>query len=262
VIEKLARVGYATKGVVYIIVGALAVLAAFHAGGETTDSQGAFKEIVAQPLGEVLLAAVAAGLAAYALWRATQGVIDAEGKGGDLKGLAIRASYCASGLVHGALALSAARLALNMGGGGNGGDAEKRELAASVMQLPFGPLLVGLFGTGLVLFALYQVYKGLSLKFRKRLEVGAMDGLENEWTKLSGQIGMPARGVVFAMVGIFLIKAAIDYNPGEAGGVNDALQTLARGPFGPWLLAVIAIGLVAYGGYMLIEAKYHRIIAR
>jgi Domain of Unknown Function (DUF1206) len=259
-IEKLARVGYATKGVVYIIVGALATLAALRVGGKTTDSQGAFKEILAQPLGEVLLGAVAAGLAGYALWRATQGIIDAEGKGGDLKGLAIRAGYCFSGLFHGGLAFSAARLALRQGGGD--GDQDKRELTARVMQLPFGPLLVGLFGAGLVAFALYQVYKGLSLKFRKRLEVGMMDGLENDLTRLSGMIGMTARGVVFAIAGVFLIKSAIDYNPNEAVGIADALRALEQGPFGLWLFAAVAIGVAAYGGYMFVEAKYHRIVAR
>jgi hypothetical protein len=260
-IEKLARIGYATKGAVYIIVGVLATLAAFHAGGRATDSQGAFKEILARPLGDVLLGVVAVGLAGYSIWRFTQGIIDAEGKGGDLKGLAIRVGYCFSGLVHGGLAVSAARLALGLGGGGDGNE-DERELTAIGMSLPFGPLLVGLVGGGLILFALYQIYKGFSLKFRKRLEVGAMDGLENEWTKRSGQIGLTARGVVFSLTGIFLIKAAMDYNPNEAGGISDALRALEATPLGPWLLAVVAIGLAAYGGYMLIEAKYHRIIAR
>lgn len=258
-VESLARVGYVTKGIVYIIVGALATLAAFKAGGKTTDSEGAFNEIIQQPLGDVLLIAVAAGLVAYAAWRVTQAVVDAEGKGSKMKGLAIRAAYAGSGLIHAGLAVTAIRMALKMGGG-NGGDENKREWTAWLMQLPFGPLLVGLVGLGFIAFALWQVYKGNKFKFRKRLDTADMNGLEDTLANRSGQIGHTARGVVFAIIGVFLIRAAIKYNPNEAGGLGDALRSLADSPFGPWVLAVVAVGLVAYGGYMMIEAKYHRII--
>ena len=260
-VEKLARIGYATKGVVYIIVGALATLAAFKAGGRTTDQQGAFQEILSQPLGDVLLIAIGAELVAYALWRVIQAIVDAEGKGNEFKGLAIRSAYCFSGLVHAGLAFTAFRMVLKMGGG-NGGDQNKREWTARLMQMPFGPLLVGLVGLGFIAAAAWNVYKGNKFKFRKRLDVKEMSETEDVIARRSGQIGHTARGVVFAVIGVFLIRAAIMYNPNEAGGLGDALRSLAHGPFGPWVLAVVAAGLVAYGAYMLVEAKYHRIIAR
>jgi Domain of Unknown Function (DUF1206) len=258
-VERLARVGYVTKGAVYIIVGALATLAAFRAGGKTTDHQGAFKEIFTQPLGGVLTIIVGVGLTAYALWRIIQAMVDAEGKGSDMKGLAIRSVYTFSGLVHAALAASAFKVVLN-GGNSGSGDQEKREWTASLMQMPFGTWVVGIIGAGFLAAAAWNVYKGNKFKFRKRLDVGDMNETEDTLAKRSGQIGHTARGVVFAIIGVFLIRAAIKYDPNEAGGLGDALRTLAGSPLGPWVLAVVAVGLVAYGGYMMIEAKYHRII--
>jgi hypothetical protein len=260
-VEKLARIGYATKGVVYIIVGVLAMLASFRAGGRTTDQQGAFQEILTQPLGDVLLIAVGVGLVAYALWRVIQAIVDAEGKGSDFKGIAIRFGYCFSGLIYASLAFSAFRVAMKMEDG-NGGDQNKREWTATLMQMPFGPLLVGLVGLGFIGFAAWQVYKGNKFKFRKRLDVRQMSETEDTIAKRSGQVGHTARGAVFTIIGVFLIRAAIMYDPNEAGGLGDALRALAHGPFGPWLLAVVAAGLAAYGAYMLVEAKYHRIIAK
>ena len=259
-VEPLARFGYATKGVVYILIGALAVLAALDAGGQTTDTRGAFQEIYAKPFGQVLLGAVAIGLAAYAIWRVTQAIVDAEGKGKDLKGISIRIGYACSGLLHAGLAFSAARLLL----GEKEGSSEQahKSRTAQIMQLPFGRLLVGLAGTGFIGFGLYQIYKGYKAKFRKRLEVGAMSKREDEWATRSGQFGLAARGVVFGIIGYFLIVSALRYDPGKVRGLDGALESLAGQPFGKVLLGIVAAGLAIYGFYMLVEAKYHRIRAR
>lgn len=259
-VESLARFGYATKGVVYILIGVLAVLAALDAGGQTTDTRGAFQEIYSQPFGQVLLGAVSLGLAAYAVWRVTQGVVDAEGKGKDLKGVSIRIGYVCSGLLHAGLAFSAARLVL----GHRDGNSEQahKSRTAQVMQLPFGPLLVGLVGAGFIGFGLYQIYKGYKAKFRKRLEVGAMSKREDEWATRFGQVGLAARGIVFSIIGYFLIYSALHYSPEAVRGLGGALQSLAGQPYGKALLGVVAAGLAIYGIYMLVEAKYHRIRAR
>jgi multisubunit Na+/H+ antiporter MnhC subunit len=257
-VEKLARLGYATKGAVYIIVGALATLAAFRAGGKTTDSEGVFQEVLSQPLGALLLWAIVVGLAGYALWRAAQSLVDTEGKGSDAKAIAIRGGYFISGLAHAGLALSAARIAMGSGGGG---DRDERDWTARFLALPLGPLIVALFGAGLVLFGLYQIYKGYGRKFRKHLETRKMGDLELKWFSRIAQFGLAARGIVFGVMGLFLIRAAINYNPQEAGGLGRALRALENQTFGTWALAVVAAGLVAYGIYMLVEARYHRIIA-
>lgn len=258
-VERVARFGYATKGVVYILVGVLAVLAALDAGGRATDTRGAFQEIYSKPFGQVLLAATAIGLAAYATWRVTQAIVDAEGKGKDLKGIAIRIGYASSGLVHAGLAFSAARLLV--GEKEEGSEQQHKSRTAQIMQLPFGTLLVGLAGAGFIGFGLYQIYKGYKIKFRKRLEVGAMSGPEMKWATRFGQFGLAARGVVFVIIGYFLIRAALQYDPNEVRGLGGALQTLARQPFGKVLLGIVAAGLAIYGIYMLVEAKYHRIRA-
>jgi len=258
-IERLARIGYATKGAVYILIGVLAVLAALSSGGKVTDTRGAFRTLYSEPFGQVLLGAVAFGLAAYAIWRVTQAVIDVEGKGRNLKGLAIRIGYACSGLLHAGLALSAARLMI----GERQQDSEQshKEHAAAVIHMPFGTLLVGLAGAGFIAFGAYQIYKGFTCKFRKRLDVGAMGEREERWLMRFGQFGLAARGVVFGIIGYYLIHSALHYDPSEVRGIGGALATLAAQPFGKVLLGVTAAGLAFYGVYMFVEAKYHRIRA-
>ena len=258
-IERFARIGYATKGIVYILVGALAVLAALDKGGQTTDTRGAFKEIYSQPFGLVLLSAIAIGLVGYAVWRIAQAIVDAEGKGNDLKGISIRIGYAGSGLIHAGLAFSAARLVL--GERELSSEQEHKSRTAQLMQLPFGTLLVGLVGVGFIGFGLYQLYKGYKRKFLKRLESGAMNATEKRWATRLGQIGLAARGVVFCIIGYFLIQAAINYNPGKVRGLGGALQAIAVQPYGKALLGIVAAGLAVYGIYMLVEAKYHHIRA-
>lgn len=259
-IERLARFGYVTKGIVYILIGTLAVLAALDLGGQATDTHGAFKEIYSHTFGLILLSAIAIGLAGYATWRVTQAIVDAEGKGKDLKGISIRIGYACSGLIHAGLAFSAARVVLGDRQGSSEQDHKSR--TAQVMALPFGPLLVGLVGVGFIGFGLYQLYKGYKCKFLKRLEGGSMDATENRWATRCGQIGLTARGVVFGIIGYFLIVAAFHYNPGEVRGLGGALQAIAAQPYGKVLLSIVAAGLAVYGFYMFIEAKYHRIRAR
>jgi hypothetical protein len=259
-IEPLARFGYATKGAVYLLIGTLAVLTALRMGGQVTDTRGAFRAIYAEPFGIALLGAVALGLAAYAVWRVTQAVVDAEGKGSDLKGIAIRLGYACSGLIHAGLAVSAVRLLL----GEHQPPSSEREhkgRAAQIIQLPLGTLIVGLIGAGFIAFGLYQIYKGYTCKFRKRLEEGAMSGGERRWVTRFGQFGLMARGVVFGIIGYCLIQAALEYDPNEVRGLSGALAALAAQPYGKVLLGITAAGLAFYGLYMLAEAKYHHIRA-
>lgn len=258
-VERLARFGYATKGAVYILIGVLAVLAALSAGGQVTDTRGAFHMIYSEPFGMALLCAVALGLAAYAVWRVTQAIVDAEGKGGDLKGIAIRIGYACSGLIHAGLAISALRLLL--GDHQPSSEREHRGRAAQLIHLPFGTLIVGLIGVGFIGFGLYQIYKGYTCKFRKRLEEGEMSQHGRKWVLRFGKFGMMARGIVFGIIGYCLIRCAWQYDPSEVRGLGGALAALAAQPFGKTLLGITAAGLAFYGLYMLAEAKYHRIHA-
>ena len=127
------------------------------------------------------------------------------------------------------------------------------------MAIPAGRWLICLVGVGVIGFGLYQIYKGLSAKFRKRLKLGQMSYAKKAWATLSGRVGYTARGIVFLLVGGFLVRAALSYNPAEARGLDGVLETLARQPYGPWVMGVVAAGLVAYGIYTLVESRYRRI---
>jgi hypothetical protein len=255
-IERLARFGYVAYGVVYVLVGVLAVHAAFGGAAEAAGQQGALRSVLVAPLGRVLLCIIALGLLAYTAWRLYEGVMDPEDEGSDLKGIAKRLDYVINGLFHGALAFYAGQLALGSGGGGGG---SPDDWTATLMSQPFGRWLVVVAGAVIFGAGLYQFYKAYKADFREKLETGEMSLREKRWTTHAGRLGYAARGVVFGVIGVFLIQAALQANPDEARGLGGALETLARQPFGPYLLAAVALGFVAYGVFMFVVARYRRI---
>lgn len=256
-IEPLGRFGYAAKGIVYGLVGVLAVQAATGAGGQTTDARGALGQIAQAPFGRFLLVATAIGLAGYAIWRLVQAFMDTENKGSEAKGYLMRIGYGIVGLIYIGLAFSAVQLAL--GNGGDGGDATQ-DWTTRLMAQPFGRALVGLAGAVVIGVGLYHLYRAYSAKFREKLKLGEMSPTEEIWATRAGRLGYAARGIVFGIIGGFLIIAALRARPEEARGLGGALQTLADQPWGPILLGIVALGLVAYGVYCLVEARYRRMV--
>jgi hypothetical protein len=257
-IERIARFGYATKGAVYIVVGALATMAALGRGGKATDTRGALQAIEQQPFGKFVLGTVAFGLIGYVAWRWLEAIADPEEKGTGLKGICIRIGYMGSGFVYAGLALTAAKVLIDVGNPDSSTQAQ-RDWVARFLSVPYGRWLVGLAGACVVGFGLYQLYKGISAKFRKRLKLGEMSDSKKFWATMSGRLGYMARGIVFCIVGSFLIQSARHFNPSEAKGLDAVLRVLSESPFGPWALATVAAGLFAYGLYMLVEARYRRI---
>ena len=251
-VEALARVGYAAKGVVYVVVGSLAVRAAIGDGGGTTGGEGALRAIAGGPFGQVLLWALAIGLVGYTVWRLVQAVLDPEDKGADAKGIASRGAYLASGAVHGLLALYAFRLATGNGGGGGGA----QSLTAKVLANPFGAWLVGLAGLALIGYGAVAGYRSYTRRYRREVAFGRLDVRVQRWIDRTGRLGLAARAVVFALIGVFLIRAALQSNPSQARGLEGALDTLAGQPYGPWLLGLVAAGLVAYGVWSMVKARY------
>jgi len=256
-VEPLARFGYAARGVVYAFIGVLAVQAAFFGSGETTGPRGAIQAIAQQS--RLLLVLIAIGLFGYALWRFVQGILDPENKGRDAKGLIQRGAMVASGVVYAGLALLAFRLMMSRGGGA--GSAGGNESAtAKLLSLPFGRVLVILAGLGVIASALQQLYSAFTRKFQRSLKTAEMSPEEQRLAVRTGQLGLASRGVAFLITGWFLIQAALRYDPSRARGLGGALETLARQPAGPWLLGIVALGLVAYGAYSFLQARYRRIV--
>jgi hypothetical protein len=253
--ERLARFGYAAKGAVYLVTGALAVGVATGAGGRATDQRGALEEIGAQPFGWVLLGLVAVGLVGYVIWRIVQAVADPDREGRDARGVTRRIGYGLSALVYAGLALTAGQLVLESGGGGS----SPRDWTAWLLSWPLGWVLVAGVGAGVAGYGVYQLYQAYEAEFRDYLELGRMSGREKTWITRGGRFGLAARGVVFGILGFFLVLAALQSEPNEAGGLGDALQTLIQQPLGPWILGVVALGLVCYGLFMLAVARYRRI---
>ena len=256
----LGRFGYAARGVVYIIIGLLAALAALGNGGTTTDRKGAVETIYHQPFGQVLLGLVTIGLVGYAIWKFIAAIADTQGKGHEPKGIASRLVYVGIGVSYATLALAALQLLLGSGNTGKSSDNNAQDWTAKLLQQPFGVILViiiALVVLGVSGFQFYQAYKA---KFKKHLELGQMAGSAQEWTVRFGRFGYAARGVVFGIVGIFLIVAALQKNPGQAKGLGGALQELSQQPYGQVLLGVVAIGLIAFGLFSLAEARYRRMV--
>lgn len=254
-VELAARVGYASRAVVYAVIGGLALMLAAGEGGRTTDTHGAVEEVARQPFGSVLLVLLGVGLLAFAVWRFVQAALDVEGKGRSGKGLVARIVLGISGVVHASLALFAFNLLRGNASRGGG----TKSMTAELMSKPFGQVLVGAVGVAVIGFAVYQFKQAMSGKTLEKLSLTGLAARQRTWVERISKAGVLARSVVFLLVGTFFIQAAVAADPGEAGGLGEALGALAKQPFGPWLLGLVALGLVAYAVYQLLEARYRRI---
>ena len=250
--EKLTRVGFIAKGVVYLFIGVLALMAAFGNGGETTDKKGVLTRISNEPFGEFAVGLMGAGLLAYAAWRILCAVTDSEHEGSGAKGVAKRIGYLASGVIHASAGIFAFRLLINSGGGGGGGT---QSWSARLMNAPGGELLLAGIGAAVTVAGLQMIRDGWHEKFRRHM--GAMAG--QEWVRTAGKLGYVARGTVFAIIGLFVITAAMRHDASRVQGAEGVLDRLAAQPYGQWLLAFVAIGLACYGAFCFVEARYRRV---
>jgi hypothetical protein len=252
-VRPLARIGFVARGIVYITVGVLAGRAALGDGGRTTDLQGGIREIGRTE--SLLLPFLALGLASYAAWRLAQAFFDTERKGRDWKGLARRSAYLGSAGVHLGLALTAARLAIGAGDGQQG----VQGWTARALAEDWGRLAVAAAGVGVAVAGVYQLYSAWTARFARHLDLDRLDDRHRAWVMHAGRAGYAARGVTFALIGVFLVQAARAANAAQAGGLGDALRTLQRQDHGPWYLGAAALGLVGYGVLALYSARYRRI---
>ena len=255
----LARLGYAIKGVVYLIIGWLAVMLAVGQGGKATDQSGAIQTIKNAPLGNFLLVVVAIGLLGFALWSFIQALFDTEGQGNDAKGIIGRLGYAIVGASYAVLSYATFQIVAGTGSGGKNSTTSAQDWTAVLLKQPFGPFLVVLVGIVVLGLACYLFAKAYSAKFQSRLNLSELSAQMRKVMINLGRLGYAALGVVFAIIGIFLMVAAFQHNASKAVGLDGALKDLAHQPFGPFLLAIVALGLIAYGVYSFVEARYRRL---
>lgn len=256
--ETLARLGYGARGVVYLLLGGLALSSAFWGGSGGEGSSEALSHVLGLPFGRILLGLIALGLFCYVLWKLAQGLLNADGRKDDIGGFINRAGQVISGGANLFLALTAAGMALSMGGGGGGEGGGEQAASAWLLQQPFGPFLLGLVACGVIAAAGVQIWYGASRGYRKRLSLPAA---QSKWMDPVCALGLIARGAVLAIIGGFLFYAAFTVSPEQAGGTAEALDYVHGLPFGRWLYGVAALGLAAFGAYSVIEGLYRRVDA-
>jgi hypothetical protein len=242
--ELLARAGLVAKGCSYALVGVLAIGVALGLGGHATSRQGALHELAGTAFGKLVLVALAAGFAAYALWRVLQAVRE--------DGWAKRLGYVGRAVVYAGLASSAGKIVAGAGGGQSQNE-KAHKTTAVALSWPGGPWLVGIAGLAVIGVGVWNLYRGLSRSFADKWTGG---GETRTWGVRAGMVGHCARFVVFALIGVFALKAAVDYNPQDAVGLDGALQKLAHESYGEVLLGLTAAGLLAYALYCFVDARY------
>jgi hypothetical protein len=256
-IERLARLGFAAKALLYMTIGALATSAALGLGGTAAPGKhDALFTVLEAPLGRVLMGVIAAGLFGYAAWRIIESVFDPERHHG-IKGVAHRIKSAVTGALHVMIGVTAVKLAMGNFAIGSEGD-EARHWTARALDTPGGAVALWALAGGLIAYGLYQLYCAWRAKLSKQLSLGRMKPQSANLVVALSRFGIAARGVVFMAMGGVLAHAVRDSDPTQAGGLQASLRELVseigRGPF-----AFVAAGLIAYGIYQLINARYRRI---
>jgi hypothetical protein len=255
--EALGRIGLASRGAIYCIVAWLALVVAFGDLGREVDKQGAIATLASQPLGTWLLLILAACFAGYALWRAAEAITGETSKDSDA-GAAKRAASAAKGVLYGAFAVSTLTFALSHRGEST---ADKQEgWTATVMGWSFGRQLVAVVGLVVIGIGLSNFYRAIKGTFMEKLKTNELGDRTESTVRTIGRAGHIGRGAVFTLVGVFVVKAAADFDPQQSRGLDGALKELAFRGYGPPLLVVLAVGMLAFALYSFCEARWRRIL--
>jgi Domain of Unknown Function (DUF1206) len=254
--KRLVRVGYAAKGVLYLLIGGLALQLALGEGGRLTDSRGALRTLLDQPFGLALLTAVAVGLLAYAAWELSAVFWLPRLRRSASKAWAQAAAGVFKGVAYGGVGWEALQLAMGAHASSGG---RTDEYARQAMRLPFGRWALIAIGIGVLVYGVLQARNAWQGRLGEDLDQSALRREGLGWVVNIGRAGIGARAVVFVVIGALLARAAVDRRPSEAGGVPEALGTLVTEPFGTVLLAITAAGLVCFGVWQVLHARYARV---
>jgi hypothetical protein len=239
------------------LVGTLAIKLALGDGGKATSRQGALAQLAQHSFGKIALIALGLGFAAYALWRFVQAFAERPDSSDDeekAKTWGKRVGYVGRGVIYASLTYSTAKIVAGAGGS-HSQNATAHKSAALVLGWHGGCWLVGAAGLVIIGVGIWNLYRGLAKKFEDKWRMGRLTPTAKRWGARAGIVGHVARFVVFGLIGLFLIRAAIEYDPNQAIGLDGALQKLAHASYGPLLLGLTAAGLVAYGVYCLVDAR-------
>lgn len=248
------RAGFVARGVVYVLIGALAVRIALGSGGEEADRQGALRQVAEQPFGRVMLWALVVGFGCMALWRGARAVMTR----GPRRKAASRLLDGGRALFYAAVCWATAAFAAGSGQGSSG-DAKSQDWTASALELPYGGVLVGAAGCLLIGIGTVLAVRAALRRFLRQLDTAAMSRRTRQVVTGLGVGGGVARGTVFAAAGTFILVAAVRFDPHEAKGMDATLRSFTHTPMGPWLLVAVAVGLILFGVFSFASARWRRL---
>jgi hypothetical protein len=255
--ERLTRLGYAVKGFLYVAIGFIAITGALGRSNTPADQIGAIVSLRKLPYASIFLWVILIGLVSYSLWGVIRAVLDPLHKGHDLKGLLTRGGFLLSAVTYATFVIPTYHL---IHGGTSGAGAQSNvKLVSSVMNMPMGRWLIALVGLGGIAAGLYQMYSGIRMDFDQFYKPYALSSEQFKIAKEMGRFGTIARGIVFGIVGGFLVLAAYQADPGHARGFDGAFKYLAHQPYGIYLLAIIALGMIAFGLYSIMMGAWMRL---
>lgn len=255
-LEKLVRLGYVCKAVLYTIVGGLAVTAALRGGGHVADLSGSLRVVLAQPYGRALLLVLAIGLCGYAVWRILDAVRDPDRHGTTFKGIVTRVGNLVRALIYGGLGIESFQLFRGLGGS-NGREAQL--WTGRLMDVPGGVLLVGLLGAIVAVYGISEIVASFKGGYSRTLDITAIPPHLRGTAEGISRFGIGARGVIIIVLGAFLVRAALQHDPSEAHGQRASILELAEIFDGVWILAFIGAGMLAYAVDQAIHAWCRRI---
>lgn len=253
--EKVARFGLIAQGISFGLVAVLAIKLALGDGGAATDRQGALRTIAQDGVGRVIVIALAIGFGCYALWRLFEAVFGRKVESSKDESPWKRVGALGKAAIYGSLCAAAVSILLGEGGSGD----EEKKATSDILGWPAGKWLVMAIAAGIAGAALWNLYRAVSQRFLKQLKTGEMSSRARTWATRIGVVGLLARAVVFGLIAWFFFDAAVDYNADKAQGLDGALRKLGAETYGTWLLGIVAAGLLAYGVFCLIQARYREV---
>jgi hypothetical protein len=252
----LARAGFVARGAMYALIGIIAVEIALGHSRQQADRSGAVRLVAATPFGSVILWLLVVGFAGMTLWRLSEAIWGAAGPDGHKA--TSRLGSLGRAVIYGVITYGILKFAVGLGAPASS-NKQSQDLTATALKHSGGQALVAVVGAVIAIAGVVLMYQAWQARFLRRMRMGAASATTRKAVTRLGQIGGVARGAVFVTIGIFLAIAAIDAKPGQAKGIDSGLLVFAHTPLGPWLLVLVAVGLIMFGAFSCCEARWREV---